>query len=122
MQGQFKKSGTGRVEILYKGRWGTVCDYGWDLNDANVVCRQLGFPGARAALQGGDAPYGSGQIWLYDVGCTGSEQYLDNCSHGGWGIPMCSHNEDAGVLCNKGSGKLIANCLAQFLKGNYSNT
>ena len=40
----------GRVEMCYDNVYGTVCDDGWGLLDAQVVCRYLNFTDAGAAL------------------------------------------------------------------------
>ena len=93
----------GRVEIFYNGVWGTVCDDGWDIYDAQVVCRRLGFGLATAAQQSAFYGQGSGQIWLDDLDCAGTEWTLENCSHRGWGYEDCSHSEDASVNCSAGN-------------------
>uniref|UniRef100_A0A8I3PBW3 Scavenger receptor cysteine-rich domain-containing protein DMBT1 n=1 Tax=Canis lupus familiaris TaxID=9615 RepID=A0A8I3PBW3_CANLF len=90
----------GRVEMLYQGSWGTVCDDDWDINDANVVCRQLGCGLAVSAPGNARFGQGSGPIVLDNVRCSGNEFYLWNCSHNGWNLHNCGHGEDAGVICS----------------------
>ncbi|XP_029365021.1 deleted in malignant brain tumors 1 protein-like [Echeneis naucrates] len=95
---------SGRVEIYLRGAWGTVCDDGWDLPDATVVCRQLNCGTAWRAMQSAHFGQGSGNIWLDDLTCSGHESSLTECGHGGVGVQNCNHGEDAGVIC---SGSLI---------------
>jgi hypothetical protein len=89
----------GRVEVYYQGQWGTVCDDRWDINDARVVCRQLGFQDAERAYTLSYFGSGIGKIWLDDVSCAGHESSLFLCIHRGMGIHNCHHREDAGVRC-----------------------
>ena len=100
MQGRSNASGIGRVEVYYRGIWGTICDDGWDIDDASVVCRQLGYAHAVRALEGSDVPHGSGKIWLDDIACVGNEENLLTCPKNEWGNHNCNHDEDAGVECS----------------------
>ncbi|XP_078379682.1 scavenger receptor cysteine-rich domain-containing protein DMBT1-like isoform X2 [Oculina patagonica] len=89
----------GRVEVMYDSTWGTICDHGWDLQDAEVACRQLGYDGAVAAPTDAAFGQGTGPIWLSDVRCVGNEESISKCSHRSWGVHSCWHNQDAGVYC-----------------------
>ncbi|XP_021101443.1 soluble scavenger receptor cysteine-rich domain-containing protein SSC5D isoform X2 [Heterocephalus glaber] len=89
----------GRLEVWHGGRWGSVCDDGWDLQDAAVACRELGCGGALAAPGGARFGPGSGPVWMDDVGCAGAEQALRDCPRSPWGRSNCDHREDAGLVC-----------------------
>ena len=89
----------GRVEVTHNGEWGTVCDDGWDILDATVVCHELGYIRAADAPQNAFFGGGSGPIWYDEVGCTGTELNLTECSSDGRGLHNCQHSEDAGVVC-----------------------
>ena len=91
----------GRVEILYNGVWGTICSDGWNLNNAIVTCRSIGFSGAiRFYVTSSQYGPGVGPIWLDNVICDGSELSLASCSHPGVNVTNgCTHAKDVGVRC-----------------------
>ena len=93
----------GRVEIGLKYGKGTVCDDSWDIKDASVICKMLGYGAAKHAPGRAFFGPGSGRVWLSDVDCSGSEFNIDQCQHSGWGQTSCSHREDAGAICYQGT-------------------
>ncbi|OXB53133.1 hypothetical protein ASZ78_013006, partial [Callipepla squamata] len=90
---------TGRVEIWHRGSWGTVCDDSWDMQDAEVACRQLGCGPAVSALAEAAFGEGTGPVWLEQVECRGTETSLQACWARTGDGSACQHKEDAAVNC-----------------------
>ena len=82
--------------MLYNGEWGTVHRTDFDRQDADIVCRQLGYNGSAAVYTHGE---GSGPVWLSGVNCNRLETSLDQCRHNGWECYDCSHHSDLGIIC-----------------------
>ena len=105
----------GRVEVYNNGVWGTVCDDGWDWNNAQVVCNELDLGYAVSAIPNAFYGQGGGQIWLDDVNCVGTEKTIVECSHRGWGSHNCNHGKDASVKCG------FSGNISNFFKLNKTN-
>lgn len=93
----------GRLEVLWKQQWGTVCDDSWDISDATVVCRQLDCGKPLSAPGSAHFGQGTGPIWLDDMKCNGTEVDLSACRTRTWGEHNCNHGEDASVVCSGNS-------------------
>ncbi|NXX59509.1 DMBT1 protein, partial [Scopus umbretta] len=93
------ETGEGRLEVFHNGSWPTVCDDGWEMKDAMVVCRQLGCRDAVSAKIDAFFGEGTGDIPLDNVACSRDESSLEQCSHRGLGTHNCYHKEDTGVVC-----------------------
>ena len=89
--------------MKHQGEWGTVNDLNWSIEEAAVVCRQLGCGGAVDAPKGAKFGPGIGPIWFHYIYCKGPESAITECSY-----PTVkdhrpeghSHDKDAGAVCS----------------------
>ncbi|XP_043529880.1 deleted in malignant brain tumors 1 protein-like [Chiloscyllium plagiosum] len=91
---------SGRVEVYRGSTWGAICDNGWDINEAKVVCRVLNCGTAVSATSGTYYGEGTERIWLDDVSCDGTESALAQCSAKSVVARNCTSKTLAGVICS----------------------
>ena len=103
----------GTVEVFLNRTWGTVCDHGWDMNDATVVCRMLGYGRALGAPGTAYFGEGSGEILFDDVICSGTEENLARCRFSD-APNNCGHSDDASVICGQEDFTGILTCFVIF--------
>ena len=91
----------GRLEVKHNGVWGTICDDGFDVEDAEVACKMLGFEGKLPVIRK-EAAFGKGKgpVWIRNIHCKGNEDSLKDCASPEWKPDWaCKHTEDVGIEC-----------------------
>ncbi|XP_067009482.2 protein bark beetle [Anabrus simplex] len=99
----------GRLQVRIGRTWGTVCNYGWDIVDAALVCHQLGLVlnPDDWFLQRADIPASgtSENVILSNVRCTEDDIDITKCraEHVAEFENSCSHENDVGLRCYESS-------------------
>ncbi|KAG8537389.1 hypothetical protein GDO81_024607, partial [Engystomops pustulosus] len=90
---------SGRVEMMFEGKWGALCHSHWDLQAANVLCRHLQCGTAVSISDGGNLG-GKDLIWTDRFHCKGTESNLRECTNSVLGNGMCPDQATAKVTCS----------------------
>ncbi|XP_043944244.1 deleted in malignant brain tumors 1 protein-like [Protopterus annectens] len=93
---------SGRVEIFFNNTWNPVSTEGWDINDANVVCRSQGYGFALAAINDSSLGIISSSTWFKKFQCSRRESRLNDC-HGEISTNVNISSAVAGVTCSAGN-------------------
>ncbi|XP_030383875.1 protein bark beetle [Scaptodrosophila lebanonensis] len=101
----------GRLQLYLNGRWGTVCDYGWNVLNAALVCHHLGYtlnPQDWRLLRSQLPNAGvSEDVLVANVRCTPHDRDITKCRAEhltrGEFENTCSHENDVGIRCYEGA-------------------
>ena len=103
--GEKSFSSEGLVAFYHKKTWGAICDQQWDKQDADVVCRQLGFRNATTVYSSPANKVDT--MWINNLQCHGNETSLVFCVHNEWENQSCTNGRQAGVVCEVPEGNCI---------------
>ena len=99
LSGGFQQK-SGLVEVLINGSWIPVAQEVWTRENAEVVCRQLGYAEVAGLLGAGDlCPIAAGTEFVVGgVNCSGEESTISECMYtilAAKGL----NNSPSGVIC-----------------------
>ncbi|XP_076105846.1 scavenger receptor cysteine-rich type 1 protein M160-like [Mytilus galloprovincialis] len=86
----------GRVDVLHSGQWGSICGKGFQKNDADVICKMLGFTDSKDVFLDNKFGKSTGPVWLEQLSCTGTEHDISGCLPN-WKANTC--NNTVGISC-----------------------
>lgn len=95
----------GRIEILYNGKWGTICNTTWMHINSMVICKQLGFVDGTTFVSGPLRPLPAMKetpVYMEKIWCREDDIHILSCPNNGWKRvdPKClDHSRDAAVYC-----------------------
>ena len=110
----------GRIEVCVNGVWGSICDQGWDTDDGDVVCQQLGYTRQGPIIINpnyyyyyyclyqteptifNNSYYGDGNypIVYSNINCRGWENAITDCNKDNYLEYTCPSGHVAGLRCN----------------------
>ena len=93
---------TGQIEVYYNNQWYEICYQDWDIKDATVACRQLGYDYVASSSFSTSYNY---RTVFNNLTCSGTETSLFDCAHSGFRRRSCDNRQVARVSC--GIGKLF---------------
>lgn len=105
LSGDGNRRNIGRIEVKVFDKWGQICDDKFSLNEANVLCREAGFPlGAvevksNYQLPDASAISDSPKYIMDQLRCNGSEVSLKECNFSGWSVDECNAEDTVAVVC-----------------------
>ncbi|XP_078060508.1 scavenger receptor cysteine-rich domain-containing protein DMBT1-like [Mustelus asterias] len=91
---------SGRLEVQYGAKWGTVYDVYIGLEDASVVCEHLQCGVAAETPGGAHFGKGTGPMWNENYRCWGNESRFWDCPVSSGDQLRSSHGNDASVICS----------------------
>ncbi|XP_063448442.1 scavenger receptor cysteine-rich domain superfamily protein-like [Mytilus trossulus] len=95
-----RKPSVGAVELLISGVWKRVCDHSFTKNAAVVICHSLGYQNAAPEIiTMSSIDVGQDHTAVDDIQCSGSEQYIADCSISNSQNTTCSPNNTVAISC-----------------------